>query len=443
MNRTVWIIIGVIVAVAVLVGIVIVATDEGEISESAAGEPSPAATDVSGTVSAMAVWTGAEQDSFQAVIDAFNEVYPDVTVNYNSAGDQLPTVLGTAVEGGNPPDVAVVPQPGLMNEYAERGELVPLDFARDTIDANYAEGWITLGSFDDQLYGLVFKGANKSTVWYNVNVLSDAGITEPPATWDDLVSAADTVGASGVPAWSIAGADGWTLTDWFENVYLRTAGPDMYDQLAAHEIPWTDQSVVDALTTLQDIFGDKDNIAGNPLQVDFPTSVTQVFKDDPDAAMVYEGDFVQGVILDSTTAQPEADFNVFDFPSIDGSAPAVVGGGDMVIMFNDSPAAQAFVEYLATPEAAEVWAARGGFSSPNMNVDPSVYPDALTQQTATALAEAETFRFDMSDLAPSAFGGTPGQGEWQILQDFLRDPGNPEQTAQQLEDAAARAYGNQ
>jgi alpha-glucoside transport system substrate-binding protein len=443
MSRTIWIIIGVVVAVAVIVGIVVVATDEGEITESGAGQPSPAATDVSGTVSAMAVWTGAEQDSFQAVIDAFNEVYPDVTVNYNSAGDQLPTVLGTAVEGGNPPDVAVVPQPGLMNEYAERGELMPLDFARDTIEANFSEDWVTLGSVDDQLYGLVFKGANKSTVWYNVNVLSDAGITEPPATWDDLLSAADTVGASGVPAWSIAGADGWTLTDWFENVYLRTAGPDMYDQLAAHEIPWTDQSVVDALTALQGVFENKDNIAGNPLQVDFPTSVTQVFGDDPDAAMVYEGDFVQGVILDSTNAQPETDFNVFDFPSIDGSAPAVVGGGDMVIMFTDNPAAQAFVEYLATPEAAEVWAARGGFSSPNMNVDPNVYPDALTQQTATALAEAETFRFDMSDLAPSAFGGTPGQGEWQILQDFLRDPSDPEQTAQQLEDAAARAYGNQ
>jgi alpha-glucoside transport system substrate-binding protein len=171
--------------------------------------------------------------------------------------------------------------------------------------------------------------------------------------------------------------------------------------------------------------------------------VSQVFTEDPAAAMVYEGDFVQGVILDSTNAEPETDFNVFDFPSVNDSGPSVVGGGDMVVMFNDSPAAQALVEYLATPEAGEIWAARGGFSSPNQNVDPNVYPDAITQQTATALAEAETFRFDMSDLAPSAFGGTPGQGEWQILQDFLRNPGNIEQTQQRLEDAAARAYGDQ
>jgi alpha-glucoside transport system substrate-binding protein len=442
MSRLTWIIIAVVVAIAVIVGVVVVASGGGEIPESGAEEPSPAA-DVSGTVAVMAVWTGAEQESFQAVLDGFTEQYPDVTVNYNSAGDQLPTVLGTAVEGGNPPDLAVLPQPGLMMEYAERGVLKPLDFARDTIEENFSEDWVTLGTFNDSLYGLVFKGANKSLIWYNVNVLNEAGISEAPATWDDLLQAADTVTASGVPAWSIAGADGWTLTDWFENVYLQTAGPDMYDQLSNHDIPWTDQSVKDALTVLQEVFQNKDNIAGNALQVDFPTSVSQVFKEDPDAAMVFEGDFVQGVITDSTTAEPETDFNVFAFPTVGDTAGSVVGGGDMVVMFNDTPAAQALVEYLATPEAAEIWAALGGFSSPNQNVDANVYPDALTQRTATALAEAETFRFDMSDLAPSAFGGTPGQGEWKILQDFLRNPDNVDQTAQQLESAAADAYGNQ
>ncbi len=138
--------------------------------------------------------------------------------------------------------------------------------------------------------------------------------------------------------------------------------------------------------------------------------------------MVFEGDFVQGVILDSTKAQPETGFNQFAFPSIDGSAPSVVGGGDTLITFKDDPATRAFVEYLATPQAAEIWAKQGGFASPNKNVDPSVYPDAISKATATALAQAETFRFDMSDLAPAAFGGTVGQGEWKILQDFLKNP---------------------
>ena len=444
MSRTTWIIIAVVVAIAVIVGIVVVASDGGEIPESTAGEPteSPAA-DVSGNVSVMAVWTGEEQASFQAVIDGFTKLYPNVTVTYTSAGDQLPTVLSTAVQGGNPPSVAAVAQPGLMRDFVNQGVLKPLDFASDVIDENYSPSTIEVGTVDDTLYGLLFKAANKSTVWYNVPAFEDAGVT-PPTTWDELLQGAETLNASGVKAYSIGGADGWTLTDLFENIYLRTAGPDLYDQLTAHDIPWTDDSVTVALEAMAQVFGDTGNIAGGTagaLQTDFPKSVTQVYTDPPAAAMVFEGDFVQGEILNSTDAEPETGFNQFAFPSVNDSPASVVGGGDTIIVFNDDPATQAFVKYLATPEASEIWASRGGFSSPNVNVDSSVYPDSISQATAEALANAETFRFDMSDLAPSAFGGTVGQGEWKILQDFLQDPSDIQGTQDALEAAAAKAYG--
>ena len=418
--------------------------DEGDGNGNGAGGGESPSTDVSGNIQVMAVWTGAEQDAFQQVLDGFTSQYPNVTIRYNSAGDQLPTVLGTAVEGGNPPDIAVLPQPGLMTDFASRDALQPIDFARETIEGNFSEDWVALGEVDGTLYGMVFKGANKSTMWYNVNVMNDAGV-EPPATWDELLTAADTLQASGTPAFSFAAGDGWPLTDLFENIYLRTAGPDLYDQLAAHEIPWTDQSVKDALTEMGRLFENPQNIAGGTsgaLQTDFPTSVSQLFEDPPAAAITFEGDFVQGVITDSTDAQPETDFNVAPFPSV-ADENVVVGGGDMVVMFTDNDATRALVEYLATPEAAEIWARIGGFSSPNQNLDPEVYPDEITRTTASALAEAETFRFDMSDLAPSAFGGTPGQGEWKVLQDFFRDPEDVDGAAQQLERAAARAYNNQ
>jgi alpha-glucoside transport system substrate-binding protein len=400
-------------------------------------------TGVSGTVSVMGVWTGDEQASFQAVIDGFTEKNPDVTVNYNPAGDQLPTVLGTAVQGGNPPDIATLPQPGLMRDFAGRGELKSIDFAQDAIAANYADSWIDLGTVDGTLYGLFFKGANKSTVWYNVPAFEAAGV-DPPATWDDLKAAADTIKASGVTPYSIGGADGWTLTDLFENIYLRTAGPDKYDQLSNHEIPWTDDSVKEALTTMAEVL-QSDLIAGGTqgaLQTDFPTSVTQVYSDPPKASMVMEGDFVAGVILDSTDAEAETGFNVFDFPSVNDSPPSVMGGGDAVVLFTDNPAAQAFIQYLATPEAATIWAERGGFSSPNQGVDASVYPDEITRSTASALADAEIFRFDLSDLQPAEFGGTVGQGLFSLFQDFLRDPSNVDGITQQMEAAAAKAYGN-
>jgi alpha-glucoside transport system substrate-binding protein len=119
----------------------------------------------------------------------------------------------------------------------------------------------------------------------------------------------------------------------------------------------------------------------------------------------------------------------------------VVGGGDTVIMFTDSPAAQALVEYLATPEAAQIWAERGGFGSLAKDLDPSVYPDAITQTAAGALAEAEVFRFDLSDLQPAEFGGTVGQGLFKLFQDFVQDPQDIDGIAQQMERAASQAFG--
>jgi alpha-glucoside transport system substrate-binding protein len=398
--------------------------------------------DVSGEVSVMSTWSGPEQASFEEVIAGFNEQYPNVDVSYDSAGDALPTVLSTAVEGGNPPSVAVVAQPGLIQGYVERGALQPIDFAEDTISENFGESVIQVGTFDDQLYALLFKAANKSTYWYNVQAFEDAGV-DAAEDWEGFLANAETIKASGLPAYSIGGAEGWTLTDLFENIYLRTAGGDMYDQLSNHEIPWTDQSVKDALTEMAKIVGDPDNIVGGTegaLQSDFPTSVSNVFAENPKGAIVIEGDFVPGVV--ESPLEPETGYNVAAFPSINDSPPSVVGGGDLAVMFEDTPASQAFIEYLATPEAAAIWAGRGGFSSANQNLDASAYADALTATTATAIAEAEEFRFDLSDLQPSEFGSTEGQGLWKLFQDFVANPDDVDGIAQQMERAASNAFGN-
>jgi alpha-glucoside transport system substrate-binding protein len=399
-------------------------------------------TAVSGSISVISEATGAEQKNFLKVLDGFKKLNPDVTVKYTSAGRQLPTLLGTAVEGGNPPDVALIPQPALMREFANRGALKPIEFLRSTIKRNWSPGWLALGSVKGKLYGLYFKGANKSTIWYNVPAFKNAGVT-PPKTWPQLLKAAATLKASGVPAYSIGGGDGWTLTDLFENIYIRQAGPAKYDQLSVHKIKWTDPSVKAALRTMAQIFGDTSNIAGGTsgaLQTDFATSVTQAFTDPPKAAMVIEADFVGGVITGSTKAKPITGFNVFTFPSINGSPPSVIAGGDAVVMFKDNPAARALLTYFATPQAASIWARAGGFSSPNKRVPPSAYADPLQRKTATELARAKISRFDLSDLQPSAFGGTPGKGEWLLLQNFLKNPTNVDGTAAQLEKAAAAAY---
>jgi alpha-glucoside transport system substrate-binding protein len=302
---------------------------------------------------------------------------------------------------------------------------------------------VKLGQIDGKLYSFVFKGANKSTVWYNVSAFRDAGVTAP-RTWDEFLRDGRTLKASGVPAYAIGGSDGWPLTDLFENIYLRQAGPDKYDQLSTHRIKWTDPSVREALRTMAQVLSDTSNLAGRAAatQTEFTVSVEDVFQDPPKAAQVIEGDFVPGVVSSKTQLRAGTGYDVFPFPSLgSGGENVVVGGGDSITVFKDTPAVRAFVRYLATPEAAQTWAARGGFSSPNRGVSDSTYPDDITRTVATALADAETFRFDMSDLAPAAFGGTPGQGEWKILQDFATNPSDVDGTASKLEAAAARAFG--
>jgi ABC-type glycerol-3-phosphate transport system substrate-binding protein len=419
--------------------------DGGSATTSAGGGATSASTtaaDVRGSVSVVGIWTGDEQRSFQAVIDTFNEQYPDVEVRYTSAGDNLPTVVGTAVEGGNPPDIATIAQPGLIREFQRQGALRSIDYARDTVSANYAPDFVELGTIDGRLFSFVYKGANKSTVWYNVEAFRNAGVDDPD-DWDQFLTNARTLGSSGVPAYSIAGADGWTLTDLFENIYLRQAGPEKYDQLSEHRIPWTDPSVRGALRSMAQVFSDRQNILGGTsgaLQTEFPASVEAVFQSPPRAAQVIEGDFVPGVVAETTRLRAGEGFDVYSFPEIGDSEDYVVGGGDSIATFRDTPAVRAFVEFLASTEGASTWAERGGFSSPNRTVGEDVYPDEITADIATAIAEARTFRFDMSDLAPAAFGGTPSQGEWKILQDFLANPSDVNGTAEKLEAAAARAY---
>jgi ABC-type glycerol-3-phosphate transport system substrate-binding protein len=308
--------------------------------------------------------------------------------------------------------------------------------------ANFAPSWVRLGTVNGKLYGLVFKASNKSTVWYSNQAFRNAGVS-PPSTWPQLLARAKTIRLSGTPPYSIGGADGWTLTDLFENIYLRQAGAAKYAQLSAHRIKWTDSSVTAALRTMAQVVGNGRNLVGGTsgaLQTDFPTSVNNVFQNPPKGAMVFEGDFVPGVA--TVKARPGIDYGEFRFPSIEGSAPSVEIGGDTIVAFRDTPAIRAFVRFLGTPQAAAAWARLGGFATGNTKMSPSVYPDAITRKTASAIASAKQVVFDMSDEQPSAFGATVGQGEWALFQQFLSKPSNVGGVQRQLEAAASAAYRN-
>ena len=180
------------------------------------------------------------------MIKAFNKVYPNVKIKYNPLGNNVSTVLSTSIAGGHPPDMADIAQPGYVKQLVQQGHLKPITYASGAIGANFSPGWKALGTFSGKLYALVFKASNKSLLWYNVPAFKAAGV-KPPKTWAQLTAAAHNLLASGTPAFSIGGADGWTLTDLFENIYLRTFGPAAYQKLTTHDIKWTDPTVITAL----------------------------------------------------------------------------------------------------------------------------------------------------------------------------------------------------
>lgn len=391
-----------------------------------------------------AVWTGAEQKLFGKVLDEF-EKRTGAEVEFVPTGDNVATYIGSKIEGGKPPDVAMLPQVGVLHQFAEKGWVKPLSpETKKELGKNFAQGWQDLGAHKGKQYGVYYKAANKSLIWYNTKAFTDAGVGEAK-TWKDFLTTAQTLADSGVEPVSVGGADGWVLTDWFENIYLSQAGPEKYDQLANHEIKWTDPSVKKALDTLGQLFGKKHLLVGGnkgALQTEFPKSVTQTFKDPsaPGAGMVFEADFVGINITTDTKSKIGKDAKVFPFPAVDGDSP-VVTGGDAAVALKDSKAAHAMLTYLASPDAASVWAREGSFVSPNKNLDLKLYPDAVQRKIAKALIGAgDDFRFDMSDQAPAAFGGTKGQGEWKALQDFLENPKDVAGAQKALEAAAAKAY---
>ncbi|WP_392670944.1 ABC transporter substrate-binding protein [Streptomyces sp. LN785] len=394
-------------------------------------------------LSVAAVWTGPEQANFIKVLKEF-EKRTGATVTFVPAQDPIVNFLGTKIAGGQPPDVAMIPQVGAIKQAAEKKWAKPVGAdAKAQLAKNYSKVWQDLGAVDGTQYGVYYKAANKSLIWYNAKAFENAGASEPK-TWKDFLSTAETVSASGVTPVSVGGADGWTLTDWFENIYLSQAGPEKYDQLAQHRIKWTAPSVKDALTTLAQLFGKPALISGGAdgaLQTEFPASVTQTFTggDQPKGAMVFEGDFV-GVNIAQTKAKIGTDAKVFPFPAVGAESP-VVTGGDAAVALKDSKGAQALLTWLASADAAKIAAEQGGFISPNKSLDPAAYPNDVQRTMAKALiAAGDAVRFDMSDQAPQSFGGTPGKGEWKTLQDFLKNPKDIAGTQAQLESDAAKAY---
>jgi alpha-glucoside transport system substrate-binding protein len=412
----------------------------------ACGESNPTTPTTHGTVDLLTVWESAEPDSFsfRAVIYPFS-TKTGITVNIEGNRD-VNAVLTTRIQGGNPPDMAILPNPGKMLELARQNRLIKLDSFLDMtkIKADYAQSWIGLGSYNGGFYALFYKAANKGTVWYNPTQFK-ADNLQIPTTWDELIKLSDHLAGAGKYPWSMGvesgAATGWAATDWVAEIYLNESGPDMYDKWVTHKIPWTDPSIKSAFQKFGKIAGGNHYINGAPQSIvatNFQAATYPPFTSPPQAYMNYLGDFAAGFIeAQFPNAKPGTNFDFFPFPTINSQYQgAITGGADVVVALKDTPAVRQLVSYMATAEAQAIWVKRGGFTSPNKSITLSDYPDAVAQASAKMLTSASSFRFGAGDLMPSALQ----TAWWKAMITFIQDQTQLDSILSSLESTAQQAY---
>jgi alpha-glucoside transport system substrate-binding protein len=382
-----------------------------------------------GTITIFSLWGGSEQKAFLKVLKQFT-ADTNIKTKYESARDFLP-VIRTRLAADNPPMVAIIPRPGFVAELAKDDVLISLEdlgLDADKINENYSDTWTNLATVDDTVYGVVAKANSKSTVWYKPQSFQENSF-DIPTDWNQLINITKQYKAKGKTPWAV-GAQGddnsWTLTDWFEQIYVRQAGPDKYSQLfETGEVKFNDQSVKDALNEMVKIVNDQ-YVAGGidtVLGISFVDAIGRVFGKNPKAEMFYEGGFVGGIAIDQVnpSLKPGTDIDFFDFPHIGGGDDGlVVGGGDVASAFVNNEDVAKLLDYLATPEAGRIWVSTGAIASPNEGVTEADYPNDLVSKEAKQLQNAKVFRFDGSDLLP----GTLGQNFGTLLQNIVKNPGD-------------------
>jgi alpha-glucoside transport system substrate-binding protein len=355
------------------------------------------------TVDIFAQWIDAEGQAFDDSLDAFrdatgiNIVYSGIT-NYE-------TVLGARVEGGLAPDIAQIAQAGTMKKYAEDGKLVDLETVLDIeqVRADYSPGFIDASSFDGKIYGLFYKQDLKSIVWYPVEAFADAGY-EIPETWDDLVALSDQIVADGSNPWCTTiehgDATGWVATDWIEDVLLRTAPAETYDQWVSHEIPFNDPAVVHAADLVGQMFFTEGYTYGGSTRINgtwVGDSQTPMFDAaGPKCWLHKQAAWIPDFWPEGM--EPEVDSKFFYLPPIDPEfGNPVLGGSDQFLMFNDRPEVRALMQWFSTVDSVTERVATGGFLAASNAVPLDLYTSYPMSGLAEIAQNATVSRADASD----------------------------------------------
>ena len=387
------------------------------------------------TVSVYTSITAPEDAPHQASYKPFEEC-TGVTIKYEGS-KEFEAQLPVRVKGGNAPDIAYVPQPGLLATLVATGAVkeAPAEVVANA-EKNMPD-WKEYGSVDGKFYAAPLGANVKSFVWYSPQAFKDKGY-EVPKTWAELIALSDKIVADNpggdVKPWCAGiesgDATGWPATDWVEDVMLRTAGAETYDKWQKHEIPFNDPAVATALAEVGKILKNPKYVNGG--YGDVKTIASTSFQDgglpiadgSNTCYMHRQASFYAANWPEGTKVGPDGDVWAFYLPALDDSTHPVLGGGEFVAAFADRPEVKAFQTYLSSVEWANERAktcGSGGCVTANKNADPNLLTNPVDKLSAEILTDkAATFRFDASDLMPGAVGsGTfwKGMVNWITGQD--------------------------
>jgi alpha-glucoside transport system substrate-binding protein len=404
--------------------------------------PSASLTQIGGSVSIVAVWSGgndpkSEEYAFRQVLKPFTDK-TGVQINYTSTRD-INAVLTTGVASGNLPDVAGLPGPGKVIELAGQGVLKPLDGVIDTAAYVADTPGAAAVQVDGKQYAEFFKGSIKGLIWFDPKVYTGG----TPSSWDDLNTKAQAAATGSTKEWCIGlqsgpGSDGWPGTDWIEDFVLRQSGAQVYDNWVAGKQKWTSPEIKAAWTefgkALSNTFGDPTSIVGT----NFGDAANPMFKTPPGCLFHHQASFITSFFEKGTKGiKAGTDYDFFPMPDLNpANAGSVTGGGDLLGMFNDTPQAKALMQYLITPEAQAIWPKLGGAISGSKSVSPDVYPDDISKKSAAALSGAKTFRFDGSDAMPVPMS----DAFLKAILDFTKDQSKLDSILANLDTVQASAY---
>ena len=401
-------------AVCALAAAPLFATGEAEAPMAAATADNPwtDGQDLSGaTVNVFGAFVDVDAERFNASMASFEE-QTGIDIVYEGSGD-FESLVVVRAEGGDPPDIAAFPQPGLMTDLVRRGFIADLSqsFSMDYLRQQYSDAWIDLSRVDGTIAGVWYRASLKSLVWYAKPVFEAEGYAIPE-TWDELVALSEQMVSDGYVPWSIgiesSGATGWVATDWIEDILLRTATPAQYDAWTRGELPFDSPEVRRAIEIMGDIWFRDDFVLGGRsaiLTVPFGDAATPLVLDPPRALMHRQATFIAGFLPDSAQEQLGEVIDVFYLPPIDAEeGRAALGAGDIFSAFNDDPATLAVMRYLSSGESTRVWAGFGGFVAPHKDAMIEWHGSYIDQKAAEIIQSADTFRFDGSDLMPGVVG---------------------------------------